>query len=200
MVYAKALVAAAMLAGFASLASADTINFDDLSDAPIANGYHGLDWSNFWSFAPFSPDYDGSGYESALTSGTNVAYNSYGTPASISSAADFDLNSFVAAAAWNDGLSVLISGYNNGVQIYSTVVSLVTGSASAVTLNWIGVDDVSFVSYGGTNPGLNGSGTHFALDDLTISVAPVPLPAALPLFGFALAGMGFVARRRRTKL
>ncbi|MDR3517028.1 MAG: FxDxF family PEP-CTERM protein [Azospirillaceae bacterium] len=31
----------------------------------------------------------------------------------------------------------------------------------------------------------------------TVSVSPVPLPAALPLFGAALAGLGLMGRRRR---
>lgn len=41
-----------------------------------------------------------------------------------------------------------------------------------------------------------GSGNDFALDDITLAAA-VPLPAAFPLFATGLAGLGWLARRRR---
>lgn len=41
------------------------------------------------------------------------------------------------------------------------------------------------------------SSTHNAFEVDNAAVAPVPLPAALPLFGAALAGMGIVGRKRR---
>lgn len=37
------------------------------------------------------------------------------------------------------------------------------------------------------------------LDDIRLSVSAVPVPAALPLFGAALLGIGFLARRRKQK-
>lgn len=40
---------------------------------------------------------------------------------------------------------------------------------------------------------------NFSLDNLQYTVAAIPLPAALPLFLMALAGLGLVARRRRKK-
>lgn len=36
--------------------------------------------------------------------------------------------------------------------------------------------------------------------NVTLSISPVPLPAALPLMATALFGAGFVARRRKDKL
>ncbi len=33
----------------------------------------------------------------------------------------------------------------------------------------------------------------------TVDISPVPLPAALPLFGSVLAGLGFYGARRRNK-
>jgi hypothetical protein len=37
------------------------------------------------------------------------------------------------------------------------------------------------------------------MDDMAIRISVVPVPAALPLFGAALIGMGFLARRRKQK-
>lgn len=44
------------------------------------------------------------------------------------------------------------------------------------------------------------SGTDIASQSATINVSPVPLPAAVWLFGSALAGLGFLATRRRERL
>ena len=198
MINLKTLGLAASLAAVSSVASADTINFDDIT-GPIANGYHGLDWSNFNVLKSTKPQFDGSGYQNGTTSGTNVAYNRFGTPASLSSASNFTLNSFEITGAWHNDLSVLITGYENGILAFTQQLLLNVNGPTLVTLNWVGIDSVGFESSGGFNAGLQGDGTQFALDDLTFNASPVPLPAALPLLAAALAGMGFVARRRRTK-
>jgi hypothetical protein len=44
----------------------------------------------------------------------------------------------------------------------------------------------------------DGSGDH-DMDDMAVRISVVPVPAALPLFGAALIGMGFLARRRKQK-
>ena len=42
-------------------------------------------------------------------------------------------------------------------------------------------------------------GTDFDFQDLTLSITPIPLPAALPLFASGLAGLGLLAWRRKKK-
>lgn len=47
---------------------------------------------------------------------------------------------------------------------------------------------------------LFGDGTGDSdMDDMAVRISVVPVPAALPLFGAALLGMGFLARRRKQK-
>lgn len=47
---------------------------------------------------------------------------------------------------------------------------------------------------------LFGDGTGDSdMDDMAVRISVVPVPAALPLFGAALIGMGFLARRRKQK-
>ena len=55
-------------------------------------------------------------------------------------------------------------------------------------------EEVSF-SYFDTNYGDNRTSTG---DELSVSIAAVPLPAALPMALLALGGLGVVARRRKT--
>ncbi|HEY7900827.1 MAG TPA: PEPxxWA-CTERM sorting domain-containing protein, partial [Caulobacteraceae bacterium] len=122
------------------------------------------------------------------------AYNAYGNPASFSGAG-FELVSGDFTAAWNDGLSILVQGYNGASLIDTTTFVVNTSGPTLETFDWTGLTSVTFTSSGGThNPNLDGNGEHFALDNLSVAV-PEPATWALLLVGFA--GLGAVARRRR---
>jgi hypothetical protein len=184
------------------------INFDDLSDGgagtPIANGYTGLDWNNFYVLHSNNSIYGPSGYVNGTVSQPNVAFNGFGNDASFSANMPFSLYGGYFTAAWNDGLTVTANGLLNGVQKYTQTFNLNTQLPLLIAFNWTDINDVTFSSSGGTNHGYGGSGEHFALDNLEIAeggVSAVPLPAALPLFGSALLGLaGFGARKsRRTR-
>jgi len=54
-------------------------------------------------------------------------------------------------------------------------------------------------SAGGAGPGTVSTDGFDIVITLERDVSPVPLPAALPLFGTALAGMGFIGWRRKRK-
>ena len=103
------LLAGAVVAlGLATPGQAQTlINFDDLNPgfgSQIANGYAGLNWNNFYALN--SSVAGPSGYENGTISSPNVAYNAFGSAASISSATPFTLNSGYFTAAWNNGLNL----------------------------------------------------------------------------------------------
>ncbi len=55
-------------------------------------------------------------------------------------------------------------------------------------------DNVTAISFHDSGKG------NLRIDDLTVSVSTVPLPAALPLLMAGLAAIGFVGRRRKNKL
>jgi len=164
------------------------ITFDDLSagvgGVQIANGYAGLNWSNFYALD--GPSYGG-GYAAGVISSPNVAYNGFGAPASFSSPAPFTLDSLYLTAAWNDNLQVTVTGLNNGQAIAGDTATL-TLSATQPTLfapGWSGLTEVDFTSFGGTpHPGYEGGGDHFALDNLAIDATPEP--------SFTWAGLGLL--------
>ena len=191
----KSLKIITSLVAFAALsgaAHATTLTFDDLvGEQQIANGYAGLDWSNFFVL-PGTQD-GPSGYENGTVSTPNVAYNAFGNPASISAdTSPFSLNSGYFTAAWNDGLTVSVVGQVGGVDTYSTSFEIDTQAAVLETFNWADLSSVTFTSFGGTNHGYNGTGPHFALDNLTVNVTgAVPEPAtwAMMLAGFGMIGM-----------
>lgn len=157
-----------------------TISFEDLAghpDAPggvIYDGYVGLEWDNFvildpeQGFVPYP-----SGYSNGTVSGDIVAVNSFANPATISDDDnDFDLVSGFFTAAWNDGLVLDVYAYDDGVMVGRDTIVLNTQAPNHhyFTENFLSIDKVRFESSGGVDAGLEGSGTNFAVDDLTIVV------------------------------
>ncbi len=169
----------------------------------IPNGYGGFVWENFdtldaqteWGSEPDS------GYINGTVSGEYVAFNHFADPASISRATNFNFISAAFTAAWYDDLQLDIAGFRDGVQIYSTTLTLTTELYSNLFLNWFDLDQITFVSYGGTNTKFPaGHRRQFVMDDLQYTnVVATPIPAALPLFATAMLGLGVLARRRNRK-
>jgi hypothetical protein len=181
---------------FGSISAAQTtITFDDLNPSPsgtlIANGYSGFDWINFYAINP-STFGATNGYTNGLVSSPNVAFNGGGIAANLSSTSPFTFNSAYFNAAWNNGLSITVTGFLSGVQ-EDTLTFIVnsTGPSTLETFNWSNINELTFVSTGGTNAGFNGSGTQFVLDNLEFNqqVSPTPEPPAFFLF---LGGILFI--------
>jgi hypothetical protein len=209
-----ALLSAAIFAAAFSQASATTIAFDDLpspatAGSVVPNGYAGLTWTNFYYLngASKAP----SGFANGVVSTPNVAFNGGGNVASVSAASPFQLVSFELTSAWDNGLIVSIVGSFNGAAIESYSAIFNTAGPTLASLNWTGISEVSFaaICFPGlcANAGFPGSGTYFALDNLTLipsvifsPIVPTPLPAALPLFAGGLGVLGLVARRRKWKV
>ncbi len=191
----KAILAAIAIAA-AVPASAITITFDDLSGggSPIANGYAGLNWNNF--FTVNGTNFTGSGYHSGTVSPDNVAFNAFSNPATLSSSTTFSLTRGYFTGAWYDGLTIQAVGTLGGSAVYTQSFIVNASAPTLVTLNHALVDNVVFSSFGGTaHPGYGGCCTHFALDNLTVNGAvPEPASWALMLSGFAFVG---AALRRR---
>jgi hypothetical protein len=205
--------ALALLAGasfYIHPAVALTITFDDLTDTSlgfggtaIANGYQGLNWTN-WNVlntALFTTNFLG-GLPSGALPGTvsppNVAYNPTGGEAIFSSSTPFTFNSADLTALWNDNLQVTVTGKLGGVT-EDTITLSPSPSATAVTLetfNWANIDEVDLLTVGGTpHAGYSGAGTQVVMDNLTIT--PTPEPSTLAILGAGLAGLGVVRRRRK---
>jgi hypothetical protein len=185
------LLSMAILVGsicFAGRARADVITFDDLSasEAPITGVYHGLTWTNFWVLNTTS--LGPSGYVNGTVSKPNVAFNAAGAPA-LTAGSAFTFNSAYFTGAWNDGLSITVVGKALGVTLDSITFVVGTSSPTLETFGWSGIDELDFSSGGGTPHGYAGSGTQFAMDNMTIngsSAVPEPrllLPLIAGFFG-----------------
>lgn len=152
-----------------------TLLFDDVitsSAVEMPAGYWGLDWENMRVVrGEFAPD---SGYERGVVSGPNVAANPEGNPASFSLASGtFDLASFYATAAWNEGLQATFTGYLGTTQVYQYTGLLSILAPTLIELNWSGINRVEFSGTGGVdNPSDRGSGLHIVLDNIVFGRLP----------------------------
>jgi len=188
------------------IASAQTelIKFDNFSPgipgAQIPNSYAGLQWSNFYVLNALTENsvYGDDGYVNGMVSSPNVAYNSFGTNASISiSSGSFNLNSAYLAGAWNDGLQVQAEGFVGNTLTYNNTYTVNSLGPTLINFDYLGVDEVMFISFGGTPHGYpsNGSGTHFVMDNLSVTLVPEPsVPSLGAVAGIVLA-LRFVVPR-----
>ncbi|ADM08395.1 beta-lactamase, putative [Parvularcula bermudensis HTCC2503] len=154
----------------------DTIDFEDITPAdryaPIPTGYNGFTWFNLAVIDVAAQDaqFPLNGYEA--NSGTNAMFNEFGGSASISRSANFDFDSFYASAAWNEGLQLEVSGYDDGVFIGSQTFTLSYDVSNFYELDdtiFDSVDQVEFSTFGGVDdPNDDGTGTQFSMDDLVI--------------------------------
>lgn len=179
-------------------AQATTITFDDISVSnlytSISNGYQGFDWNNF-DVLDTSQETIANGYSNGVVSSSNVAFNGGGNAADITSASTFTFGSAYFNAAWNNGLSITIEGILNGVvEDTSTFTVNATGSSTLETFNWSGINKLHFTSSGGTSAGYTGSGTEFAMDNLTVTT---PEAGTLSLLAVGLLGLALMAMYRR---
>ena len=184
----------------AGAVNATVLTFDDIGAianiGTVPDGYGGLDWDNM-AYKNRNASL-GTGYDNGTVSGDYVAFNYYANVATVSNGL-FDFNGAYLTAAWNTGLSIEIVGLVNGVQAYIQTVIVDTTGPTWFDFNFLGVDSLSFSSFGGTdaNSNDNGAGVHFAMDNFTFNeVSTVPVPAAVWLFGSGLVGLIGFGRRK----
>ena len=152
-----------------------TIDFEDCPGGYIANGYEGLNWDigggSMYCYGP-----GGSGGYGVM--GTMMALNPFEqTPTGFYTAGEnnFDFLEFDFIAAWFTSVTYRFEGYDNGVLEQSMNVTVDCFSVSTVTPNWTDIDEVRIIfvasDYNQGYPG-QGSGTHYAIDNIVVANGP----------------------------
>jgi hypothetical protein len=155
------------------------VTFDDLGSSNIAvpEGYANLTWSNFACVDSLTTAPNPSGYIVGTISQPNVAYNLFGSPATLSSPMPFDFLSATFTAAWNNDLRLEIRGYSTNGLVYDNAFTLSATNPTALNVNCVGVTNMEFISSGGS-PVSNypDSGFEFVMDNASIIASPLPPP------------------------
>ncbi len=181
------VVVAALVASIGtSFAQTEILTFDDLSWSgyvyeQIPNGYGGLQWNNFFvlNTAQELSSFGRNGEVNGVVSPPNVAFNGGGAAAFISDGS-FNLNSAYLMAAWNDGLQVEVQGFVGDTLTFDNTYTVGTQGSTLINFNYVGVDEVNFISSGGVPHGFGfGAGTQFGMDNLSITLVPEPSTFAL---------------------
>jgi hypothetical protein len=193
-------------------AHSEVITFEDYAGASASIGdngpYKGLEWLGFG--VADDTLYPDSGFAVGAVSPEKLAwtYTVPGFPSLIRSpdtTNNFTLASFYLTAAFREGISVFVTGWNNGVQQYSTQLSPSPLAATLFTLNWSGIDRIEMFGSGGTVFYANtGTTPAFLIDNIDITfdgpASVVPLPGALPLMLAGLGAFGVMSRRKRKEV
>jgi hypothetical protein len=140
------------------------ISFDSFLPATgdyilIPNGYANLQWDNFGVLNGAASS-RGEGYYTGTVSPDNVAFNRFGTPASIYSSSAFRLDSGYLTSAFVKGLQVRVQGFSGANVVYDNTYTLSTSGPLFVQFNYSGVDKVTFEAI---------PETQFVLDNLTVT-------------------------------
>jgi hypothetical protein len=181
----RKLLAIGLLLSVGSV-SAATITIDDFGPTS-SGGAEGLE-VNTVAFT-FGPDPHLNSPQPHYQSGTELQWCPDCTMSMALASGDaFDLSS-VALAPW-DTATVTITGF---LQAGGTVSQTVNLSSPFIFLTvnfdsaWADLDYVEFSSDNGLSP--------TAIDNIAITTTAVPVPAAVWLFGSALAGLGWMRRK-----
>ena len=184
-----------LIVGGVHYARAEVITFDNLTTlTAVPNGYGGLNWTNFYALDASDLTFP-NGYTNGVVSPDDVAFNENGGIAFISPGAAFGTTfNFWGAyftGVWRDGLSIEIIGGLNGNTVYDNTITVNSESPFYYAANYTDINELDFISYGGTYEGYGLDGTQFAMDNLS-----VPEPSVLILLGFGAAGLGLRLRRK----
>jgi hypothetical protein len=200
-----ATTGAAILAlGIGQTAQATVLTFDNLPPTSsfdgslIPDSYGGFSWNNFYYLTTPTYYLTETGYQKGTVSGRNAAYNGYGNIAKVNNSV-FDFNGAYLTAAWNDSLFILVEGFLGGAQKYSNLVTVDTTAPTYFNFNFLGIDRLRFMPFGGTNVDSRGQGAQFVMDDFSFNQR-ISIPEPTPTFGvlaFAALGVGFLVKRKR---
>jgi hypothetical protein len=142
-----------------------------------------MDWTGFSALDPAGSVFIPSGLNNSIRSGTSVAYNDFGDPATFSSqTTDFELRKGWFASAWNNGMTVTAEAWDDGVLVgtKSFIVNYDAPTKVKFGIKFRSVDTVTISATGGTEADLGdaGAGNHIAVEDLIVRFEDPPVRVA----------------------
>jgi hypothetical protein len=190
-----------------ALARAQTLTFEGSwwggtsQPTELAPGYSGFTWKNFWvvdrAYWTSVGQTNANGFDrlAAQTNSQVVAFNQFGSNATMERAQPFDFVSAVVASGQRQDMTLTILGFDSkGVKLYTE--SYQTGQTPrTITPNWTGVSKVEFDSGDNGTIVVQPGSKAFAIDNIVLTQV-IPEPSTVLLLGAGLVGLFAGARRR----
>ncbi len=174
---------------------ATVVNFDDLTNGVIADGYAGFNWSNdVGSIGVVSETtHPGSGYANGTVSHHNTAFNLDGVSGvsiAWAGAGSFNFSGAFFTSAWFDQ-EIAFEGYKQGNLVYaSDSYVLNTQSPEWINLDWSDIDSLYIYN----------TSWQWAMDDFTFTAnqTDVPEPASLVLLSLGM--LALIIKRKNARV
>ncbi|UJR17301.1 hypothetical protein I4U23_004196 [Adineta vaga] len=156
-----------------------TITFDDIINASSVQGavpsfYRCFNWVNGW-YANVTGLPTSNGFRRALVSGAYIILNRNGTSMNMTqNNSSFNVHSFVASAAYEDPLHLLLKGIRGtSTVVYQQDLLVNTSYARTITLNWFNLTTLNFQTYSYDTvyyQNVTGLGQQFSMDNLNVTL------------------------------
>jgi hypothetical protein len=180
----------------------DTITFDDLpangfnANTPptVPHGYQGLNWTGFFVYDTLG--FPLSGQVNGTVSPNNVIVNTISTPASISAATPFFLESGYFTSAHKNGETLEIVGLNGSTTEFDETFIINATAPSLLTFPDLPVTELDFTATGGdifSNPTYLGGGPQMVIDNLNVEFVPDAASTAL-LLAASVGGLALLRK------
>jgi len=162
---------------FTMAAGATVINFDDLGDGVVPDGYQGVTWFGQWTnYTEAQDPYNPHSPPGRVYDGVNDGMFQFG------SAVEFD-------GAWfagHEDATVQFQGYLNGSLVFTSDILAPSNVPTFLSSGYAGMVDTIHV--------LSPRPDFFIMDDVTYN--SVPEPGSLLLMGTGIAGLAGYIRRK----
>lgn len=183
-----------LLCLFSAQTFATVVNFDDLTNGAIADGYAGFNWSNGAASIGVVSEatHPGSGYANGTVSHSNTAYNFGGASgASIewAGAGSFNFIGAFFTSAWFDQ-EIAFEGYKAGNLVYvSDSYVINTQSPEWINLDWSNIDSLYIYN----------TSWQWAMDDFTYASNQTNVSEPTPCVLLMLGVLALIAKRKNFK-
>src|SRR5215212_10715232 len=133
----------ASVVGTQAFHAATLLTFDDESPflyVMIPNGYHELQWNNFF----IENGLNSPGFLRGAVSPPNVAFNGLGNPASVSRSTRFNLDSVYLTAIYVPSQQIRVEGFTGSTRTYNHTYVVSNTAPTLLSFNYKGIDRATF--------------------------------------------------------
>jgi len=188
-----AVLTVALFVATIGVAQAAIIDFEDLNGLPdgveagigsLPEGYAGFNWTNaYWLNKNIAQNINGTGYEYGTFGQISMITYWYNTITMASNSLFNFYSAYITSVIESQTMRVI--GYEDGTVKWSTDVTVNYANPSLVTLDFTGIDKITFEP---------ATGRNIVIDNMNVAV---PVPSPVWLLSSGLIGLVWLRRKFR---